>query len=151
MDVYKLLHDDHLKVETIFKALEAAPEGAVWIREELFARLEVELLLHADAEERFFYPRLWFPSETHELTLEAMEEHQVVKTLLSELGEVDKGTEEWAAKCAVLRDIVDHHVRKEEERLFRKAENVLSREDAESIVGEIEMFKEVHSRLAPGG
>ncbi|HKP95582.1 MAG TPA: hemerythrin domain-containing protein [Fibrobacteria bacterium] len=147
MDVYKLLHEDHIKVKSLFKELEDTTERAVKTREHLFANLKMELTLHAEAEERFFYPRLEPPKETHELTLEALEEHKVVKTLLAELDEDDKGTEEWAAKLTVLRENVEHHVKEEEEELFRKAKAVLSREDAESIGEEIEEYKEEYSEL----
>lgn len=147
MDVYKLLHEDHLKVKSLFKELEDTTERAVKTREHLFFALKTELSLHAEAEEKFFYPRLEPPKETHDITLEALEEHKVVKILLQQLDEEDKGTEEWAAKLTVLRENVEHHVKEEEEDLFKKAKKVLSQEDSESIAGEIEAYKEEHSAL----
>jgi hypothetical protein len=151
MDVYKLLHEDHVKVGSIFHELEDTTERAVKTREHLFTTLKMELTIHAEAEEKFFYPRLEDPEETREITLEAIEEHKVVKTLLAELDEAPKGTEEWAAKLKVLQENVEHHVEEEEKELFKKAKKVLSAEDAESIAAEIEAYKEEQSEFEERG
>ena len=151
MEVYKLLHEDHLKVKSLFNELEDTTETAVRTREHLFANLKMELTLHARAEEKFFYPRLEPAATTHDLTLEAIEEHKVVKSLLAQLDKEDKGSEEWAAKLTVLRENVEHHVKEEEEELFKKAKKVLSEEDSESIAEEIEAFKDEQSALADRG
>jgi hypothetical protein len=151
MEVYRLLHEDHLKVKSIFKELEDTTERAVKTREHLFANLKMELTLHAEAEEMFFYPRLEPAKETRDLPLEAIEEHKVVKSLLAELDNEEKGTEEWAAKLKVLQENVEHHVEEEEDELFKKAKKVLSAEDAESIAAEIEAYKEEHSELEERG
>jgi hemerythrin superfamily protein len=142
MNVYTLLKKDHEKVKGIFKALGETTERAVKKRETLFAQLKSELTVHAEAEEALFYPRVLDPKETHEITLEALEEHKVVKTLLAELDADAKDTEEWAAKLKVLQENVEHHVEEEEDELFKKAQKVLSNEEAESIAEEIASFKE---------
>ena len=142
MDVYKLLKEDHQKVKSIFEELEATTERAVKKRETLFETLKTELTVHAEAEETLFYPRVLKPKETHDITLEALEEHKVVKTLLAELDADPKDTEEWSAKLKVLKENVEHHVEEEEGEMFKKAKSVLSKEDAEAIGEEIEAFKE---------
>lgn len=147
MDVYKLLHEDHIKVQSIFKELEDTTERAAKSREHLFANLKMELTLHSEAEELFFYPRLEKSGETHDLTLESIEEHKVVKTLLAELEQEDKTRESWTAKLTVLRENVEHHVKEEETELFKKAKRVLSSEEASAIADEIDAYKEEHSEL----
>ncbi len=141
MEVYALLKKDHSKVKGIFAELDGTTERAVKKRETLFADLKMELTLHAEAEEKFFYSRLEDPKESRAITLEALEEHNVVKTLLAELEVDPKGTEEWAAKLTVLKENVEHHVKEEEGELFKSAKKVLSAEDAEAIAEEIEAFK----------
>jgi hemerythrin superfamily protein len=141
MDVYKLLKTDHDKVKAIFKELGETTERALKTRGDLFSTLKSELTIHSDAEETYFYPRLALAEETHELTVESLEEHRLVKTLLAELDADDKGTEQWAAKLKVLQENVEHHVKEEEGTLFKKAKKILSKEDAESIAEEIETFK----------
>jgi hypothetical protein len=151
MDIYKLLHEDHIKVKSLFKELEDTTEKALKTRQHLFANLKMELTIHAEAEENFFYPRLEQPKATHDITLEAIEEHKVVKTLLAQLEKEDMGTEEWTAKLTVLRENVEHHVKEEEEELFKKAKTILSKEDAEAIAEEVEFYKEEHSELESQG
>ena len=145
MDVYKLLKDDHHKVGSIFKELEDTTERALKTREHLFAKLKMELTLHAEAEEKFFYPRIEEPEVTRDLTLESYEEHKVVKRLLAELDTDAKNTEQWAAKLKVLRENVEHHVEEEEDELFKKARKVLSEEDAVEIAEDIEEFKDEYA------
>lgn len=147
MEVYKLLKTDHLKVKAIFAELEETTERAVKTRESLFEKLKTELTIHAEAEEACFYPRFLEPEKTHDLTLEAIEEHKVVKTLLAELESDPKDTEEWAAKLKVLQENVEHHVEEEEGELFKLAKTILSKEDAETVAAEIEAFKEKASSI----
>ena len=147
MDVYRLLKEDHKKVMSLFNELEDTTERALKTREHLFVNLKMELTLHAEAEEKFFYPRVEEPKATHELTLEAYEEHKVVKTLLAELEADAKNTEEWAAKLKVLKENVEHHVKEEEGELFPKAQIILTDADAEEIAADIEAFKENASAL----
>lgn len=142
MNVYALLKKDHKAVKAMFEALEKTTERAAKKRTTLFAELYSELTAHAEAEEALFYPRVFKPKATHDLTLEALEEHKVVKSLLTQLDSEPKDTEEWGAKLKVLMEMVEHHVEEEETELFKKAEKILSKEEAESLAVEIEAFKE---------
>src|SRR6185369_1519468 len=95
----------------------------------------------SEMEERLFYPRLKKADATHELTLEALAEHALVKKLLKELDASSKGNEAWAAKAKVLMENVRHHIREEEGELFKQARKVLSREECENLAEEAEEFK----------
>lgn len=145
MNVYSLLKQDHRKVESIFEALEDTITRTPKMREALFTELYSELSLHAEAEETVFYPRIFKSWETHEMTLEAIEEHNVIKTLLTELDSDPKDTEQWGAKLKVLQEVVEHHVKEEELELFERANRVLSKEEGEAIAEEIKAFKEKSS------
>lgn len=147
MNVFKLLHEDHEKVKSIFSELEETTERAPKKREHLFSELKMELTIHASAEEKFLYPLLKEAEETHELALEAVEEHKVVKKLLRELENDEKGTEEWAAKLKVLKENVEHHVEEEEGELFKKAKKVIDADLAEQLAAEIEAYKEEQTQI----
>jgi len=67
------------------------------------------------------------------LTLEAYEEHKVVKSLLAELGVAKTANDEWQAKAKVLRENVEHHVEEEENELFDKADDALSDKAKETL------------------
>src|SRR5215212_8445466 len=114
MDAFELLKKDHEKVSGIFEKLEPTTERGVKTREELFTQLKQELDVHARIEEEILYPLLKQSSETEEITLEAYEEHHVVKQLLSELEDLSKDDETWGAKLKVLKENVEHHVEEEE-------------------------------------
>jgi iron-sulfur cluster repair protein YtfE (RIC family) len=142
MDIYTLLQEDHEKVKSLFDELEETTERALKKRAHLFSELKMELEIHALAEEKYFYPLLKEDDSTHEMALEAVEEHAVVKRLLKELEKDDKGTEEWAAKLKVLKENVEHHVGEEEGDLFKKAKQVIGKDIAEQLAEEVEAFKE---------
>jgi hypothetical protein len=135
MDAFALLKADHEKVAGILETIDETTERAVKGREELFTRLKEELDIHARIEEEIFYPAIEDEDETREITLEAYEEHRLVKQLLSELEAEPKDTEEWTAKFTVLKENIEHHVEEEEGAMFKKARTVLSKDDIE-LLGE---------------
>lgn len=130
MDAFKLLQTDHKNVAALFDQLERATGKA---KLSVFNQIKTELELHTHIEETIFYPALEKPEETHDITLEAYEEHAVVKNLLSELSRARSADDEWEAQAKVLRENVEHHVEEEENELFEKAESVLSEEDREDL------------------
>jgi hemerythrin-like domain-containing protein len=103
--------------------------------------VKTELDLHAQIEETIFYPALEEADETRDITLEAYEEHRLVKQLLGELESMQKDTEEWTARFSVLKENVEHHVEEEEGELFPKAKKVLSKEDQETLGTRLEEAK----------
>jgi hemerythrin-like domain-containing protein len=130
MDAFELLKADHQKVAELFELLETASGKR---KLDVFRRIKNELELHTHIEEAIFYPALEKPEPTHDLTLEAYEEHNVVKDLLAELSEASSANDEWQAKAKVLRENVEHHVKEEENELFDKADDVLTEEEIEAL------------------
>jgi len=145
MDAFNLLKADHRKVEKLFSQLESA-SGQAKMR--VFEQIKTELELHTHIEETIFYPALEKPKQTHDLTLEAYEEHDVVKKLLRELSRAKTPNEEWEAKAKVLQENVEHHVEEEENELFEKAEAALSEEQIEALGEQMETEKERKQRGA---
>lgn len=130
MDAFQLLKADHRKVAQLFDQLESADGRA---KLQVFEQIKTELELHTLIEETIFYPALEKPKETHDLTLEAYEEHDVVKKLLRELSGARSANDEWEAQAKVLRENVEHHVEEEENELFPKAEDALSEDDLDAL------------------
>jgi hemerythrin-like domain-containing protein len=142
MDAFELLKKDHKKVSGIFEKLDTTTERGVKTREELFTQLKQELDVHARIEETILYPILKEAKETEDITLEAYEEHNVVKQLLSELDALSKDDETWGAKFTVLKENVEHHVEEEEGEMFKKARKVLSQEQIEELGAQLEAAKQ---------
>jgi iron-sulfur cluster repair protein YtfE (RIC family) len=139
MDAFNLLKADHRKVAGLFDELESADGKA---KLQVFEQIKTELELHTHIEEKIFYPALEKPRETHDLTLEAYEEHDVVKKLLRQLSRAKTANEEWEAQAKVLRENVEHHVEEEENELFEKAEAALGEERIEALGEEMAAEKE---------
>ena len=138
MNAFQLLKNDHKIVSGLFDQIESVSGQA---KTQLFTRLKSELDVHALIEEKVFYPALENKKEAREITLEAYEEHKVVKDLLAELANGSPADGEWDAKLKVLRENVDHHVEEEEGELFDKANDVLSDEELERIGQQMEAEK----------
>jgi iron-sulfur cluster repair protein YtfE (RIC family) len=148
MDAFELLKQDHKKVSGIFEKLDKTTERGVKTREELFTQLKTELDIHAQIEEQIFYPVLKEAKETRDITLEAFEEHAVVKRLLKELAALPKDNETWGAKLTVLKENVEHHVEEEEDEMFKDARKVLSAEQIEELGDRMQAAKEQKKALA---
>jgi len=139
MDAFNLLKADHKKVAQLFDELESANGKA---KLQVFEQIKTELELHTHIEEKIFYPALEKPRDTHDLTLEAYEEHDVVKKLLQQLSKARTANDEWEAQAKVLRENVEHHVEEEENELFPKAESALGEERIEALGEEMAAEKE---------
>ena len=146
MNPFQLLKNDHKIVSGLFDQIESASGKS---KTELFTRLKSELDVHAHIEEKIFYPALENKPEAREITLEAYEEHKVVKDLLAELASGRAADDEWDAKLKVLRENVDHHVEEEEGELFDKANDALSDDELERIGDEMESEKARRMSLTP--
>ncbi|HEV7858420.1 MAG TPA: hemerythrin domain-containing protein [Pyrinomonadaceae bacterium] len=142
MNAFELLKADHKKVAGIFEELEPTTNRAIKTREELFTELKNELDVHSQIEEQILYPALKDAEETHEITLEAYEEHHVVKQLLTELDAMSVDSDEWSAKLKVLQENVEHHVEEEEGEMFKQAREVLSSEQIDAIGTRLEAAKQ---------
>ncbi len=141
MDAFELLKSDHKKVAGILEKIEGTTERALKTREELFTQLKTELDIHAKIEETIFYPVLEKAEESRDITLEAFEEHRLVKQLLNQLAAESKDDEKWTAKFTVLKENVEHHVEEEEGELFKKARKVLTKEEIEELGARMEKAK----------
>jgi len=128
MDAISLLKDDHRTVERLFKRFEKTSDRALEERRRIVDEIIRELSIHAEIEETVFYPAVREavpPSE--DMVLESLEEHHVVKWVLSELEGMAPDAERFEAKVTVLMENVRHHVEEEESDLFPQVRRRLNR------------------------
>ena len=92
MDAITLLRNDHKTVEQLFKRFEKAGDRAHVEKRQIVDRIIEELSVHAAIEEQLFYPvaRATVPN-TEDIALESLEEHHIVKWVLSELDDLRSG------------------------------------------------------------
>jgi hemerythrin superfamily protein len=129
MDAIQLLKNDHKKVEKIFSDLENKTDD----RRALFPELDRELTVHAEIEEKIFYPAAKQAEPTRDLVLESLEEHKQIKMVLADLEQTDMRTAEWGADLKVLKEDVMHHVGEEEDDLFPKIQTILSKQQLDEL------------------
>ncbi len=134
MDAITLLKQDHKTVEGLFKKFEKTGEGAKKAQKDLADKMVEELSVHASIEEDIFYPAVREALEEEEDTiLEAIEEHRVMKFVLSEIDALDPEAENYRAKVIVLIESVRHHVEEEEKELFPEVRKALGRKKLTEI------------------
>jgi hemerythrin superfamily protein len=128
MDAIAMLKDDHRAVEALFKRFEKAGDRAFARKRSLVDKMVEELSRHAAIEEQLFYPttRATVPG-IDDVVLESIEEHHIVKWVLSELENMDPREEAFEAKVTVLIENVRHHVKEEEGDYFPKVRGTLGR------------------------
>ncbi|MCB1014354.1 MAG: hemerythrin domain-containing protein [Acidimicrobiales bacterium] len=130
MDAITLLKDDHKSVEKLFKRFEKAGDRAYKEKAKVADRIREELSVHAAIEEQLFYPVVRATVDgAEDETLESLEEHHIVKWVLSELDDMDPKDERFTPKMTVLIENVRHHVEEEEGELFPKVRAQLGRKD----------------------
>jgi hypothetical protein len=142
MDAMSLLKEDHQKVKKMLAELESTTERGVKTREELFARLKQELVVHEAIEEEIFYPALKEHPKTKEIALEGYEEHHVVDAVMAEIEGVAYDDEKWGAKFSVMKENLEHHIEEEEGEMFKQAKQVFDEEELAQLGEYMEAHKE---------
>ncbi len=131
MNALKLLETQHREVDDLFEEFESAGDGARKTRERLCTEISDALAVHAEIEEKIFYPEVKEAvSGAEDLLRESVEEHLSVKRLIAEILEGGTGDANFEARMKVLKEQVEHHVEEEEKELFPKVKKQC---DAETL------------------
>ncbi|HEV8533543.1 MAG TPA: hemerythrin domain-containing protein [Methylomirabilota bacterium] len=144
-DAIALLKEDHEKVRELLGELEKTTTKATSRRETLLKSIEQELKIHTKIEEEIFYPAFRDAAEKQDdkkLYYEALEEHHVVDMVLPEIKKLDAGSDEFAAKAKVLKDLVEHHAEEEETEMFPRARKLMDREELVQLGQRLAQAKE---------
>jgi hemerythrin-like domain-containing protein len=142
MDAMSLLKEDHRRVKKMLAELESTTERGVKTREELFARVKRELVVHEAIEEEIFYPALKEHPKTKDIALEAYEEHHVVDTVMAEIEGVAYDDETWGAKFKVMKENLEHHIEEEEGEMFKQARQVFGQDELAQLGESMKARKE---------
>ena len=120
-----LLKSQHEEVKALFKKIEKATARAQKVK--LFDELAAKLCGHDAIERELFYPACEKVMGMTDLLGEALVEHGVVEFSLYQADQA-RQAKDFAFKCQVLSEIVEHHVQEEEEDFFPKVEKALGKE-----------------------
>lgn len=146
MDALALLHQDHVKVGSLFDqyVMTDDREGKNWVVDQILS----ELMIHAQIEETIVYPALREKSATPDVGM-AYEEHHLAEIVMCQLTELEPGSEEFSVKLATLKDLVAKHIEMEERVLFEQALRVLGTDRLRELGTQIEAKKAELKAQAP--
>jgi hemerythrin superfamily protein len=131
MKATELLQKQHREIEQLLERLRnAAPEQEAALREELASML----VAHTVIEQEHFYPAV--REIAPDRILEALEEHGLADYELARDLSARPGDQNARARGTVLGEVVLAHVRKEENDIFRRAENEMTNQELAEI-GEV--------------
>jgi hemerythrin-like domain-containing protein len=124
MKATDLLKQQHRSVEALFAKIEDGDSDAL---EDLASALAA----HMSIEHEFFYPAA---SEVDgDLVLESFEEHSVAEFALKRALACDSDDEAFDARVTVLKELIAHHVKEEEDELFPEVEKKFTKDQLEQL------------------
>lgn len=119
MEITKALHTDHQQLKKLIRAVNKSEDADE--RRRLFTEFAELLIKHSKAEEKVVYDALIATGEEEEeeAGYEGYTEHDLAETLLKQLkAGGDPMSPEWSAKAKVLMEMLDHHIKEEEDEVF---------------------------------
>ncbi|KGQ18485.1 Hemerythrin HHE cation binding protein [Lysobacter dokdonensis DS-58] len=143
-DILKTLKDEHDQVREMFEQVKDTTDRAVKTRVELLDKIENALIPHAKWEEQVFYPAFKERADREGLQThaEALAEHHAVEnSVIPEVHMAEPGTPEFAGRCKVFGEFVDHHAKEEEKTMFKMAREMFSAEERAQMDEDYEAWK----------
>jgi hemerythrin superfamily protein len=142
IDAITLLKTDHKKVRVLLETLDKTDAPARRVK--LLAQIEMEVKVHARAEEEIFYPafrKRAEDSDQREMFHEAREEHGLVDIMLPKAKAARPESDEFAARAKVLKDLILHHAKEEEREMFKAAKELFEKEELKTLGAQIQRRK----------
>ena len=116
-ELFSTLRKDHEEVKNLLKKIKEADGGGE--RKKLLKEIRSEILPHMSWEECFIYEDMMNKDgESRLLGMEGVEEHLGARHLLDKMTHMDQADDWFKARAHVLFDMVQHHVKEEEEEVF---------------------------------
>ena len=125
MNAIELLKAHHKKTKA---ALEKGSKGKLDAAEA--KKAADELVAHMVIEEHVFYPRI--RELMKDMVGESYEEHTTARFALAR-ALTAKGEDQVKARFTVLKELIEHHVKEEEDDLFKSVKKALDSEELEEL------------------
>lgn len=141
LDAIALLKADHLQIRMLFQKYERTKH--LKTKQKIAQQVLVALELHAQLEESVFYPAFdaLADEEGKQLVENALQDHQLVKDLMTELRDSDLAEDfGFDATFRELMTHVQYHVAEEEAELLPEAEAALE-EQLEDLAAELQELR----------
>lgn len=121
MDITQLILEDHAEQRRLFAILEQIDRTDDASLAALWARLSAFLEVHAEAEERLFYPELLHvgkgaggKASAEDETEDAIHDHNEIRDAVADVRSHEVGSEPWYAAVAAANKANSDHMAEEE-------------------------------------
>lgn len=138
MDIFDEMKKEHKEFKKLADDITETTERAIKTREKKFLKLSTELMAHHQAEEKVLVPVLKEHKETKKMGIEIEEEHHVANQIIYELRDIAVDKENWLVKFEVLKEVMDHHMKEEENEITKKGREVIEKERLEKMADKFE-------------
>lgn len=147
-DAIMLLSSQHREVDQLFDELEATDDRSKKERERIMSTLIRKLNWHTQLEERVFYPAA--RNAEKDRVLQSFEEHDNITAMLRKLSTLSGTDETFLAKVKVLKKMVQHHVKEEEQDLFPHCRASLGEEKLFELGAQMQELCSPRQKSPPG-
>lgn len=125
MNIFESIRRDHDVQRDLLDSL-IKTSGNTATRKDLFEKIKEELLIHADAEERFYYKPLIDSDMMQDKARHGIAEHHEIEELVEQLEKTDYSSSAWLKIAKDLKEKVEHHLEDEEHKFFQLSGKVLT-------------------------
>lgn len=135
MDILDVIKNEHREVGALIDKIEPSEPDSDELRT-ICRQITDALTMHAQNEEKLFYPVLRDRAEEDDQIVDVFEgytEHDVIKHLIALANSGRKPDEKFKAELQVLGENVKHHVKEEESTIFGIAKDVLDDDEREQL------------------
>jgi hypothetical protein len=129
--IFRTLMQEHGEVSALLVRLKASDDPE--LRRRLFPLIRKELLSHEKGELAVLYPVLAEYEETAEIAVHHEREARALEALIQRLSDMDVNGSSWGTTLEELIQMVQHHVREEENDFFPKGELAIGSARAEDL------------------
>jgi len=126
MDITQLILDDHHEQRRLFAMIDEIDKGDTASLAAVWKRLATFLEVHAETEEKLFYPALLKVGRkagdtegVEEETLDAIKDHNEIRDAVAAVSEEKVGSEAWFKAVAAANKANGDHMAEEERRARR--------------------------------
>jgi hemerythrin-like domain-containing protein len=121
-DIIKLIVEDHKPLKKLVRVLKDSDQNDLAKRKSAFEEFAPLLIAHAKPEEVVLYRFMNQEKQLRTQGFEGETEHEIADRLIREAKKT-KNNDLWSARTKVLAELVEHHIKEEEEDMlpdFRK-------------------------------
>lgn len=133
VDIIKLIEEDHKPLKKILHILKDT-DKSLSHRQQALVEFAPLFLNHSRAEERSLYKEMEKIEELRTDSYEGAVEHQIAEEVL-EGGLNEENDHMWSAKMKVLAELIEHHLKEEEEEMLPHFKKHSSAEER-AVIGE---------------